>query len=768
MSADVRVLPVSEQGEIASAALTLMLLGACGIAAQTLLLRGLLVLGGGNEFGLGITLGGWVLAEAIGVVAASRCRLLKNDPMSVFITATALFCWAFPLALSIARSWKWLAGLHADAGIGLLQLTFASLAVLSLPAILHGILFVAGCALYGTVTGQMATSAGSGYMLEMLGTLLGGLLVTFCLIPLFSPFQAAALMMLSGPLSLLWLFLREKRKTNFSLLALLLLTFAAGLFMLFDGAGRLEKHSLGRQWQGKELLAAVNSPYQQLAVIRNGEQLTFYSDGVPLFPLPDPDITRIEELVHFPMLTHPAPRRILVLGGGAGGVIAELLKYPTVTRVDYLEPDPWLLRLVARFPAPLTTRELSDPRVRVHDIDARHFVRHSRDAYDLILMGAPLPLTLQGNRLFTVEFYRAAGKLLTDDGLLAVPAAGSSTYYGAELERTNATLLATLRAAFPAVDLLPGDENLYLAGRGRIELNSATLVKRLAERRPELLLITPEHLTQRLEPVAKEWFAGAVGQKPATVNRDSNPRLLLWHLGYRSGQFDPQLKPLIAWMGQLQGGNGLVAALALALGSLVIGRASRYGIPMSIAVTGFSGMLLEIVLISIWQVEKGAMYQDLALLITAFMGGMACGSWLGNRTIERGLDPLKLFCLGEVGILLSGLLVIGVSLFSDRLLNSFSSPELLVLLLLPLVGLVAGAQYPLAVRLAAGSSGTTVSSTGTIYSADLVGAWLGGIIGGTLLLPALGVVPACLVVVLLKAGTLGGMVRIRGVLPARY
>ena len=81
----------------------------------------------------------------------------------------------------------------------------------------------------------------------------------------------------------------------------------------------------------------------------------------------------------------------------------------------------------------------------------------------MILLGAPLPLTLQGNRLFTVEFFEALRERLEPNGLMAVTATGSLTYYGLELARMNASLLATLAYAFPSVTVVPGDPlNLHV------------------------------------------------------------------------------------------------------------------------------------------------------------------------------------------------------------------------------------------------------------------------------------------------------------------
>ena len=71
-----------------------------------------------------------------------------------------------------------------------------------------------------------------------------------------------------------------------------------------------------------------NSIYGNITVTKRGEQYTFFTNGIPSITTPVPDIASIEDFVHFPMLFHEKPESILILSGGAGGMIHEILKYP--------------------------------------------------------------------------------------------------------------------------------------------------------------------------------------------------------------------------------------------------------------------------------------------------------------------------------------------------------------------------------------------------------------------------------------------------------
>jgi len=116
--------------------------------------------------------------------------------------------------------------------------------------------------------------------------------------------------------------------------------------LVTPGADTIQHRLVAWQWRDYDLAFYDNSVYGNVAAVRQREQVTFFANGVPILTAPVPDITLIEEMVHLPMLFVPEPRRALVLSGGLGGVIQELLKYP-LERVDYAELDPLLFEAVA-------------------------------------------------------------------------------------------------------------------------------------------------------------------------------------------------------------------------------------------------------------------------------------------------------------------------------------------------------------------------------------------------------------------------------------
>jgi spermidine synthase len=153
-------------------------------------------------------------------------------------------------------------------------------------------------------------------------------------------------------------------------------------YMLFSGlADKLHYFSITAQWKNQHIVHYQNSQYGNICVIENQGQYLFFQDGNPTLITPVPDIPLIEEFVHLPMLTHHEPERLLILSGGAGGVINEIIKHPSVKTIEYAELDPLLLDLLKKFPTPLTEYELNDKRVSIKHHDGYLLLKTTEQTY---------------------------------------------------------------------------------------------------------------------------------------------------------------------------------------------------------------------------------------------------------------------------------------------------------------------------------------------------------------------------------------------------
>ncbi|MBR6874399.1 MAG: polyamine aminopropyltransferase [Ruminococcus sp.] len=163
-------------------------------------------------------------------------------------------------------------------------------------------------------------------------------------------------------------------------------------------------------------LFSGESDFQRIDVFESEEFGRFLtSDGSVIFSEKD-EFTYDEMIVHVPMAVHPNVRKVLVIGGGDGGVARELSYYEEIEQIDVVEPDEMFVRVCREF-FPDNARGLDDPRVQLHYRDGLRFLRGKQDEYDLIINDSTDPLGHTAG-LFTKEFYGSCFKALREDGIM--------------------------------------------------------------------------------------------------------------------------------------------------------------------------------------------------------------------------------------------------------------------------------------------------------------------------------------------------------------
>jgi spermidine synthase len=747
-----------------------LITGFCGMIAQLTLLRELLLTSQSNELSIGLTLANWLILEAAGAFLAGRLAGRRRDQPALFVALTVLFSAALPAAVFLARTWRTPFGVGAGEGVGLPQMFVASFLILLPVSATHGALFASASAIRAAASRHAAAGIGRVYALELAGTIAGGLAFTLLLATRLTAFQAAfgVSFLGFGSCALMTGFrpqeLGVRTRLDRPLAAVcLLLAAASGYAALGSPATRLHEESVRRQYGEQQVVHYENSPYGNVTVVRREEQLTFFVGGVPAITTPTPDVAFVEEFAHLPLLFHPGAREVLVLGGGAGGVVRELLRHP-VRRVDYAELDPLVLRLVERYPTPLTRAELGDPRVAVHHRDGRLFLKETPRRYDAILVGVGDPQDLQANRLFTREFFSLARQRLAPAGILALTVPGSATYVSRELRDLNACVANTLRSVFPAVRVIPGDGSTLLlasAAPGLRTVGPETIAARLRDADLPVSHLTPFLVEDKLDPLRARWFEEALAGGTRLLNEDFRPVAVYFSLAHWNALFSPRLQQAFARVEQLS--LPPVVALIGVLGALLLLAARRMkapavlGVSVAVGTTGFAGMILELALIFTFQALSGVVFLWVGLLVTAFMAGTALGGYAATRLLERGGGVRRLFLAVEALLVAYAatlpLVFLALRPYLDHPLAA-TALHGLFLALSVVAGLLIGLEFPLAGKIRLAHAGGVGAAAGSLYAADLVGGWVGGIVGSVVLLPILGLLQTCVVVALLKVVSL--------------
>lgn len=735
-------------------------------------MREFLIVFWGNELSIGIILSNWLILEALGSFTGGKLSEKLREKVPTIVLFLLIFSISTPAGVYIIRLLKDVLGVSWGQTLGL-NVVFTSSFLIFLPiSFSHGALFILCSKFYAEHSSSAGTaSVGRAYILETIGTIAGGLGFTYLLIPYLNSFYIClGISLLHLFLALALLMFKVRQRVNFvkvgSLLSVFFLTVVCAWSFLHSNVFHV--NSVESQWPEQDVLFYDNSIYGNIAVTEKEDELTFFSNGIPLFSAPLPNIKEKEDFAHFSMLSHPDPENILIITGGLGGLIKEVLKHPTVKNIDYAELDPLLIEVAGkkRFSTSLTEFELNSSKVNVKLIDGRFFMKGAApDSYDLIFIGIHLPSDLQSNRLFTEEFFRRTSFKLKKGGILVLRLPGSLTYLNEELKKLNVCIRSTLKKAYENVRVIPGELNIYLASNSSYisDLDAGLLLQRLEERNIETKVLTSNYLNYRLSPQKRHWMNESLEDTKSSVNRDFRPSGLLYSLSYWGSAFSKFTAKVFSIVEKVKVRDVLVVIVFFTFLFLMavykFRGLSRLSLPFSIASTGFAGMMFDIVIMFSFQIMYGYVFYWMGILISTFIFGTAIGAFFITRNIEKIKNNKKVFLLLESGVILFALVVPFVFKSLHTILGQASynlMVKAIFILLTLLSGALVGSEYPLAnkiyTRKFKGSG--TGETAGLLYSADLLGGWFGGILGGVILLPVLGLENTFFTIIILKISSL--------------
>ncbi|MCS7174032.1 MAG: polyamine aminopropyltransferase [Armatimonadetes bacterium] len=174
-----------------------------------------------------------------------------------------------------------------------------------------------------------------------------------------------------------------------------------------------------------EVLFDGRSRYQHVQVVRNAffGRMLLLDEAVQTTEADE--FIYHEMLAHLPLVTHPAPASLLIIGGGDGGLLEEALKHP-LRRAVMVEIDELVVEVTRRYIPEIPRGAFEDPRVELRFEDGFVYVRRTEGRFDVVLVDSTDP---QGPSvpLFSSEFYGDLQRLLTEEGVVAVQS-GSPLY----------------------------------------------------------------------------------------------------------------------------------------------------------------------------------------------------------------------------------------------------------------------------------------------------------------------------------------------------
>ena len=769
-------------------------LGFTAMASQIVFIREFLVVFSGDEFSIGIILASWMLSGAIGSLflrgIADKLRQ-KNLTFTLLQIFLSLF---LPLGILLIRFIRPILRVNPGQILPFYILAFSGFLILIPLCSILGFMFALSCRIYETnnrpqgdglpsdsqshkpqgdgLASDSQSHKASGisriYAVEALGSMLGGSIASFIFIRFFNSFEimamlglfnvTAAFIFTEAPKKWLWLSEAKPRPSGQKMVRLgaSLIILLSVFLWLFQGWKKIEAVSFKKQWRGYEVLDARNSIYANLVTLKRENQISFFNNGMRLYSVPDRQVS--EEAAHFCLLEHREPKDILLIGGGAGGLLDEILKHP-VERVDYVELDPELVKIAQDFLAHEYIVAFKNPKISIKNLDGRYFIKTTGNKYDCIIVNLGDPYTAQLNRFYTFEFFREAKRVLKDRGIISFGLSSSESYINPDMARYLGSVYATLQKEFAEVKVLPGNIAYFLATDtpGELTYDYKLLMQRATERKLDLQYVREYYLFSRMAPDKIYYTENALKKARPRLNFDFRPSsyyyvIIYWSSQFRDSLITDALRRVSGWI------IWIIFSLTV-ISTLLFGFKSRMDFTKvalaGVCVLGFSQAAIQIAILFSFQIIYGYLYFKLGLLFTFFMLGLAIAGWQAYK-FDSGEDRLRRkFILFQSSIAIFAFLFpAAVTLFSLAKSNYayWFGTNIFFPALSFLAGLQGGALFVLANRVYLNKEKERGAawSAGLTYGLDLLGSFAGAVLTAVLMIPVLGLTQTCLIIGLLN------------------
>lgn len=684
----------------------LFLLGFLSMISQVVFIREFLNVLAGNELIIGMVLSVWMLITGWGAYTGRSYNIqsfsfLRSVVMLVILSFLPLFMICL---LYIFRYSMFSPGIL----IGVLMSLFIVVLFLFPVCFLSGYLFTIFSSLFCRLSGK--NYLGKAYAFESTGSLIGGLFFGFVLSYFFNSFQIFALTSAATCFTIVWLF--DSSQINKKILFL-----SGGIAVLFIVFFfHPEKYLKKYIYPNQQIVMDKGTRYENITVTKQSGQFNFYGNNSLLFYTENKSWA--EEAVHYAMIQHSHPSRILLISGGMAGMINEILKY-NVSEITYLEINPGIFR----FKKYLSSLKNYQNKINVIKEDIRTYLTRNRDIYDVIILNLPPPSTIGLNRFYTVDFYNVIRNHCDENSVVCTSLPSTLNYAGKESLTENAILWKTLGVKFKHRLLITGGKNYFLSSQSSLNPKITQMIK---QRDIKTQYVNEYYMDDDLM-ISRSNILVSGFPSEAKVNHDFSPSLFLAEIN--------------TWLSHF----GIVYYFLISLPLLffIFGIFRQNGISVGLYTGGFSSASLEIVLLLIYQIIFGSIYSSISLFFAVFMGGLVLGSlWKCKKDYFMKRYVRLQFLLAIYAVFLPLLII-----WTDHISGHGVLLRLLFLILILIPSFITGNEFYL-------SSGMRKKSyrelSGKSYSTDLFGSAIGSFLTSIALIPLLGLIWTCFILAILN------------------
>ncbi len=673
--------------------------GFAAIVAQTLIIREALALFSGNELVSGILLCFWLIWGGLGSIIFSSIRLRVNPVKSYAILLFAL-CFLQFFSLCFMRIAPRIFNLPIGEVIDLGRIIIISILTLGPVCMVIGALFPAA---------SKILNPARVYLLEGLGAFAGGIVLSFLLVGILPPFGIMFVSLIILLMSILYFL----QRTKILWLPLLLL-------MLFFKLEPIEMYFRKLQMGNVDLVGLQESRYGVISVTKSGHQYNFYTNGHYDFSYPDAYSS--EESVHYALLLHSEPKNVLLVGGGIGNSVAQILKHPSIENITYVELDPVLFEMGRKY---LGESLSGKDKLKIVFGDARYYVKHTDMKYDVIIVNLPDPINAQINRFYTKEFFGEAKRILHPGGLLSVRITSPPDIISPLFGQLLSTVHESLSSSFEDIVVLPAGRATFIAKDDVAVVDGIidTLRLRIDERRLGLTYVNYYYFRYDITSEKIGYLSRRISDSKGYINSDLKPVCYYFTSILWGGIISDTIRNIFVGL------FGMAPVLFfLPLIFIFFFYRRRAIIYLSVLAVGASEISAEVILIVLFQVFYGYLYGWVGAIIAFYMLGLSVGTLLYLKVPFLKRKPIINLLRVEIILSIYFMVMIGVALLQPGFIN------VIIALLVFTGGLLGGVHFPLSVAV------LERQKAGFVYGIDLIGSSIGALVTAMLFIPILGIV----------------------------
>jgi predicted membrane-bound spermidine synthase len=682
-------------------------LGLLSVGGQVLFLRELVGSLNGDELFIGTALFGWLIAVACGAFIGGKTS--RPAAKTLFIIGAI----AVPIVIALVR---------------LSPLAFTRVPGEIIPFVKAALLSIAAMAPVGIISGwlfsaivregeQSSEAIIVVYLFEGIGAFIAGVVITIFSSGLLSTLTSATVIGLTVIVIALW----PSRRTG-TIFAVIAGAVAVVLCLSF--VPRCDRWLDAAKYAPYQMLESFDTPYGRQTLVARDSSVVLLTDNSIEAVYPDRETAEYQLLP--PLLYHPEAKRVLYTGRTEFGVGQLADSFPGISFAALDRRAGLEKHLTAVLPS-------ISHITRIDDDPMRYLSRTDPSTrYDIIILNAGEPDNYQTSRLYSEDFLNTVRLRLKDDGILYIPTRyDTDRYLGPEKTRVLTIISKTLGRVFPNIEVWPGSMTLFFASTSRgFDLPLDSLVARSGRFPVAPAYVNGDYLPDRMEPMKRQRLNSAL-KESSEINSLNKPILPHYQAGYRSlaDSFDRKVLG-----GILQHPRWLMIVpivILLFLASTLYGRRGVSRFPLFLFfVAGLVSMTSELISFYLFQSTAGSLYSEIAVLIGAFMLGLAIGTYYAHGVGRRPVEYMALGLMATALLLfvaayrvpLHGLVLVFHSLF-------------LFTLALATGTLFVGATnryYPWSVYR------DDNVNPGAGYGWELVGSAIGALVTTTLFLPTIG------------------------------